>query len=347
MRRAGIWLILLSLTLSLAVPLAYGGIDGLSALRDLPAADFALLLGMAMLGWLCNAARLHLLARNLRVYLGAKTVVSTIIACEFAAVATPLGSGSLPMHILLLSRQGISAGRTLGIMAMDRIMDLIFFATALPLALAIYVFHSGQTDFLHWGVTAIILLTVGLAIVYVSIRHHRPVVNAIGYGLWRIPLFKKKRLRIVRWFVHFNNSMRMLFTMGPASLALLYALCVGHWLIRYSILPLLLWFTGHPTPWSYLFVAQGLALFSGQLSMLPGGGGGVELALGLLLSPYLNLAATAAALLEWRFITFHWSLLIGTPVFLFLMGRRPGSHKAGSNAQTLDTDAQPSMDQLA
>jgi uncharacterized protein (TIRG00374 family) len=334
MRRTGVWLILLSITLSLAVPLAYGGIAGLGALRDLPAATFVLLLIMAMLCWLCGAARLCLLARALGVHLSAKTTVSTIIACEFAAVTTPFGSGSLPTHVLLLSRRGLDAGRTFAIMAMDRIMDLIFFATALPFAFAAYVLDSGHGDLPRWGLTAGALLLAGLCLLYAVVHHHRSLAVHLGRAINLIPWLKSKRRRLARMFIQFHNSVRLLFYMGRGSLGLLYVLCMSHWLMRYSILPLLLWITGHAVPWSYLFVVQGLALFVGQLSMLPGGGGGVELALSMLLRPYLTPAVTAATLLGWRFVTFHWSLLAGAPVFLWLMGWR--SARVVMNATRVD-----------
>ena len=323
MRRSGIGLILLSIALSLAVPLAYGGITALKALRDLPVAAFALLLMMGMLSWLYSGARLRLLAHGLGVELSANTAVSTIIACEFAAVTTPLGSGSLPTHVLLLSRHGLGAGRTMAVMAMDRVMDLIFFATALPLTLAVYVFDSNHNDLLRWGLIAGALLLTGLCLLYALARHHRPLAMQLGRAIRYIPWLNTRRRRLARMLIQFHNSLRSLFNMGRGSLLLLYVLCMSHWLIRYSILPLLLWFSGHTVPWSYLFVVQGLALFVGQLSMLPGGGGGVELALTMLLRPYLSPAVTAATLLGWRFVTFHWSLLAGAPVFLWLMGRHP------------------------
>lgn len=322
MHRTGVWLIPLSIILSLAVPLAYGGLAALGALQDVPAAAFVSLLIMAMLTWLCGAARLHLLARALGVHLGAKTTVSTIVACEFAAVTTPFGSGSLPTHVLLLSRRGLSAGRTIAVMAMDRVMDLIFFATALPVAFAAYGRDSGHGDLLRWGLTAGALLLSGLCLLYALGRHHRSLAVYLGRAINHIPWLRGKRRRLARTFIQFHNGVRLLFKMGRGSLVLLYVLCLSHWLIRYSILPLLLWVTGHAVPWSYLFVVQGLALFVGQLSMLPGGGGGVELVLSVLLRPYLTPAVTAATLLGWRFVTFHWSLLAGAPVFLWLMGRR-------------------------
>ncbi len=70
---------------------------------------------------------------------------------------------------------------------------------------------------------------------------------------------------------------------------------------------------------------------------------GSVFACGPLPRSYLNPAAT---LLAWRFITFHWSLLIGAPVFLFLMGRRPSRPNAGLNAHSSESAAQSSINQL-
>ena len=330
MRRGGVWLILLSIALSLAVPLAYGGAAVLSALRELPAAVFALLLFMAVLSWLFSAARLRLLTRALGVRLSANYAVSAIIASEFAAVTTPLGSGSLPVHVLLLSRRGLGAGRTIAVMAMDRVMDLIFFVTALPIAFVSFGLASGHGDVPRWGAIAGALLLSSLCLLYALIRRHRSLVMYLGRAIGLVPGLKNRRRRLARMFIQFHNSMRLLFKMGRGPLAALYILCMSHWLIRYSILPVLLWAAGHTVPWSYLFFAQGLALFVGQMSMLPGGGGGVELALSILLRPYLTPAVTAASLLGWRFITFHCSLLAGALVFPWLMGRRPAHRIANA-----------------
>jgi uncharacterized protein (TIRG00374 family) len=325
MRRGGVWLILLSIALSIAVPLAYGGAAALSALRELPAAVFALLLFMVILSWLCSAARLRLLTRALGIYLSTDYAVSTVVASEFAAVTTPLGSGSLPAHVLLLSRRGLSAGRTVAVMAMDRVMDLIFFAIALPIVFVFFGLESGQGDLPRWGAIAGGLLLSALCLLYALIRRHRSLVAYAARAIGRVPGLKNRRGRLVRAFIQFRNSMRLLFKMGRGPLSALCILCMSHWLIRYSILPVLLWAAGQAVPWSYLFIVQGLALFVGQMSMLPGGGGGVELALSVLLRPYLTSAVTAASLLGWRFITFHCSILAGALVFPWLMSRRPAN----------------------
>lgn len=50
--------------------------------------------------------------------------------------------------------------------------------------------------------------------------------------------------------------------------------------------------------------------------------GGVETALSMLLHPYLTAPIIAATLLGWRFITLYWSMLVGAPVFIWLVRQR-------------------------
>ena len=104
-------------------------------------------------------------------------------------------------------------------------------------------------------------------------------------------------------------------------LLLLYLLCVGHWLLRYGVLPVLLWALDSPLAWAYLFMAQGLVLLAGQLAFLPGGGA-VELGLGRFLSPYLTPAAIAAVLLAWRGFTYYGTILAGAPLLVLIVGHK-------------------------
>src|SRR3569832_2385903 len=61
-------------------------------------------------------------------------------------------------------------------------------------------------------------------------------------------------------------------------------------------------------------------MFAGQDAKLPGGGGAVELGLGLFLSPNLTPAVTAAVLLAWRGFTYYGALLVGAPLIVWAMG---------------------------
>src|SRR3569832_1928808 len=131
-------------------------------------------------------------------------------------------------------------------------------------------------------------------------------------------------------------------------LMLLYLCCAGHWLLRYGVLPVLLWCLDIHIPWAYLFMVQGVVLFAGQVAMLPGGGGAVELGLGLFLSPYLTPAVTAAVLLAWRGFTYYGALLVGAPLFVWAMGSlRPDTGRLTQHENEQRRRNKPSQQLLA
>lgn len=320
MRRHWLILILLSLALSVSVPLVYGGLGGFYGLRKLSPWVMLLLLGMVLVGWMLNAARVRLLGKALDVRLSRRHAMTTVVSTEFAGLATPAASGAAPTFLFLLSRYGFPLGPAAGVMAVDFFMDMVFFLTALPGALLLYVFEENGADALRLVVLVSIALGGGVLTLLVLLRYYRPLALRVGRVLNRHPRLSRFRYRLARSLIHFRRSVRLLLQMGPARLTALYLLCFGHWTVRYSILPVLLVFMGHPVPWGYLFVGQGLALFGGLLTFLPGGGGGVEAGLSALLRPYLDPATTATALLAWRFVTFYWYLLVGGPLFAVVTG---------------------------
>ncbi len=324
MRRSWGFLIVVSLALSLAVPVLYGGLDSLAHLRRLPLWVVALLLGMVLLGWNFNAARVHLLARYLGSPMGRRQALATVVSAEFAWCASPAGAGGPATYVFLLSRHGLAVGRGAALVAVDQLTDLVFFATAMPLALALYALHRGISHPLRLFVLVAVLVLGGAATLAWLVRHYRPLALGLGRLLRHVPRLSKVRYRLARWLVQFKQGVRLLLAMGKGRMFLLYLFCVGHWMMRYGVLPVLLWLLGESVPWGYLFAIQALLGFVAHAAFLPGGGGGVEVAFGALLSPYLDPVTSAFVLLVWRFCTFYWYLLAGAPVFVLSTGNMAG-----------------------
>lgn len=322
MKRSWVFLVSVSLTLSLAVPLLYGGLESLKRLNSLPWWGFATLLSMVCGAWLCNAARMRILVAGLGARLSGPAAVGTVISAEFAGVATPASTGWAATYILLLRRSGLRVGHGAAVVAVDQLTDLLFFATAVPLALALLAFRGGISHPPGLLMLSLGLVLGGVALMAVTLRHYRVVVRLIGRFMKRVPRLRGVRYRVARWLVQFRASIRLLLTMGWARLFALYLLCVAHWMLRYGVLPVLLWFMRESVPWSYLFLAQGLMLFAGHLTFLPGGGGGVEVSFGALLRPYLDPVTLTVAVLLWRFFTFYWYLIAGAPIFMLTTGGR-------------------------
>lgn len=321
MRRHWLLLIVLSLALSLGVPLYLGGLEGLFRLLKLPAEAVVLLLALVLGEWLFHAARLPLLAHTLGYRLGMGSAVSTVVAAEFAGLATPAGTGAGATYIFLLNRKGLPVGMAAGLSAVNLLIDIVFFATALPVVAIVYLLgdHLGAT--LPISGVVIGLPVLGLTALVAVIRYHRRLALWVGHRMHRTPRQRRLRFRLARLLIQFRQSVRLLARMGWQRLLLLYVLCTGRYLLRYALLPVVLIFLGHAVPWEYLFITQAVALFVGVATFLPGGGGGVEVGMGLLLRPYLDAATISTALLAWRFLTFYWYMIVGGVVFVLTTGR--------------------------
>lgn len=324
-RRPWLFLIILSITLSVSVPVVYGGFASLTGLTRLPWWGFFLLLGMVLLGWCVNAARVRLLTHSLGGRLRYGDAVMAVVSAEFAGATTPAGAGEPATYVFLLARGGLRAGQGAAVVAVDKFTDLVFFATAIPIAL---LFYAGGEDISHPSrmmALGVSLVLAGFVLLALLLRNYRRVAIGLGRLLRRAPRLRHSGFRLARALVQFRQSVRFLLTMHRGRLLALYSLCLAHWLLRYSVLPVLLWILGESVPWGYLFVAQGILLFLAQATFLPGGGGGVEVGFSALLLPYLNATSTATALLLWRFFTFYWYLIAGAPVFTVTGGTRARS----------------------
>lgn len=321
LRRAGLPL-LAALLLGIAVPLLWSGGQVVAGLQQLPWRMLLLGLAMIALSWCCNASRLHVLAGGLGHHLGWWRSLGTIMATEFAICATPGGTGGPLVFAQLLGSRGLSGATALALYAFAQLSDMLVFAVAL------LVFAISLHDFSNRVVSgdqlwlllpfAVGVLTAAVA----ALRHYRPVLRISGHALRGLGVSARWQRRSARWALQFRKGVTLLVRLPRWRLALAFALCFAHWVARYSVLLLLIWALGKSIPWAYLYAIQMISLAAGQLVPLPGGSGGVELAMSALLAPYLQPAAAAGVVLGWRFATYHWYLLAGAPVFALMAGSR-------------------------
>ncbi len=313
----------LALAVSLAIPLFLTNArHTLAGLEAVPPGLVALSLAMVGLGWAFNAARLRLLCTHIGHRIPWASALAMVVSTEFAGASTPGGIGSALAYVFQLHRRGVHSARAASLYAVDHLMDLAFFGSAFPLALIWLVLgdHSAQP---LWVALATLGPLAGGAVLIIAVlrpRSRRRRLNGL-MARWFRPS-PERRLRQARWWISFRSTLAMTVAMPRSRLALLYANCAGHWLLRYSVLPLILAGLGHPLPWPYLFLMQGVLLFAGQLSLLPGGAGGVELGFAALLAGWTDRPTIAVALVLWRFATFYWYLLLGGAVFATTVGHR-------------------------
>lgn len=310
-----------ALPLSLVIPFAIGGWDALSELRNIPLWIIAAGVGLVSMGWISQAIKLKLIMRGVGESISLRKALATVLASEFASSATPAGTGAAITETYLLHRHGLSSAKAASVFALEQILDLFFFVTAL-VVLAI-VLLTGPQDF-HLGfqiATMGLLLLGGFVGLWFFARHYRPVLLWTGRLLERLNVSAKRRKLIARWVIRFRNGLSMILSFSRWRLSTIYMLAATHWLLRYSALFLIIEALGQHVPWSYLFFIQMFSLGIGQMTLLPGGSGSVEISFSILLAPWLGASTIAATLIAWRFVTYYWYFIVGGPVFLVFAGK--------------------------
>lgn len=315
----GLWLLLGGLAGAALVPLVLGGDDLFGRLGAFPPGLLLLMLGMILIGWTLNAWRLRLLLGTHP--LGAGRALGAVMATEFAICATPAGAGGPLTLMALLRREGVSPARGTAIFAVEQLCDLLFFVCALLGVLGYGLTHALDSRMAQLLAASTALIGIALVLLGLLGRFHRQVLRLNGRLVQRLGVSAHRQRRWARALIDFRNALRAAFRLPTAVLSGVFAITVVHWLLRYSVLYLALRGLGSELAWAWTFLVQMVALSAGQLSLLPGGAGSAELASAALLTPLVGASVSAAAIVIWRFVTYHFYLLAGAPVFLALAGR--------------------------
>ena len=318
MRRHWRWLLLAALTVGAVVPLVMGGPAAFHELARLPLSRLLGMLALIGLCWNLNAWRLRLMLNGRAPGMGHGSALATVMVTEFSLNATPGGSGAPFTLAALLSRHGVAPARATAVLAVDQLTDMLVFATLLP-TVALY----GLARYLDWGgwwqlAVPLGLLVGGLVLVALLARHQRRVLIASGDLLAWLGLRRRRRYRMARAVLRFRRGLEETLAVPRRRLLLMFALCLLHWLLRYSVIYLAVAALGEHLDWTYGFFVQMVAMGAGHLTLLPGGAGGAEVAGAALLNPWLGTVTAATVIVVWRFVTFYWYLIAGGLVMLFL-----------------------------
>ncbi|TFH86486.1 flippase-like domain-containing protein [Billgrantia azerbaijanica] len=310
--------------LATVVPLLVGGEALWQSPPDVSPALLAGMLGMVLAGWNLNALRLRLLLAGRAGRLRQHRALGLVVATEFAICASPAGSGGPVTLLILLARRGLRPARASAIFLIDQCCDLLFFLLALT-GIAAWQLAGAMVE-PHAGL--LVSALAGLVVLLAA-----PLL--VG---WRLPallrwapgrLPRRRRRALARRLLAFRHALLVTLRLPTATLVAIMLLCAGHWMLRYSLLYLSLTGIGASIAWSWTFLVQMLSMAAGQLSLLPGGSGAAELSTAALLLPFTSPDTAAVAILLWRLVTFHFYLVAGAPVFLYLMTRHQTPQRVG------------------
>ncbi|QEL10719.1 flippase-like domain-containing protein [Kushneria phosphatilytica] len=316
-----IWLLLAGLVAVLAIPILLGGSGLIHQLAGFPLWLFAMMLGMILVCWFINGLKLKVLLAGHAGPLGSMRAMAIMMAAEFAICATPGGTGGPLTLMALLARRGVRPARTTAVFAVDQIIDLVFFLSAM-IGMMIYVITRAVDVRLGWMLMMPMMLLIGgLILILLLGRYHRSLMRVLGRMLAGLRVRPHTRRKLARRLLNFRNALAETLQMPRYRLVVAFLLGVVHWLIRYSVLYFTLIGLGKHMDWAWTFLVQMLSMAAGQITLLPGGAGGAELSSSALLAPVIGQSTAAAAILIWRAVTYYFYLVAGAPVFMMMAGR--------------------------
>ena len=278
------------------------------------------------------AVRLQLLGRNQGFGISYPAALLVHLVSVFGAVITPSNAGGGPTAAMALNRIGLPFGRSLGVILQVFILDLFFFAWAVPLGL-VYLLVSDTVE-LPTAIEAVGLGMAALALggaVALS-RYPRPVVafllTASGWpGLRR---FEARVRAVARDYYRSSRS----YGRTPALMRVtLNAITAVHWLAAFVLLWGFLELYGVDLSLVVTLALLNILTLVSLFVPTPGGAGFVEAAVGLSVGSYATDGSVAGALLLWRMLAFNIIFLVGPFAgwLLYLRaggrGRKPGRRK--------------------
>lgn len=321
MRRA-LALFAVGLVLGLSIAFIYGGSGLFHRLAAFPLSVLFAVLAMIFVGWNFNAGRMRLMLSGIGKPMGHGRSLATVMATEFAISATPAGSGGLLTYAFLLKRHGVPGTAATAMYATDIMIDMLVFNIALLVATLAFFVHPAQLH-IGWEIAMLAGLILGmLSLAWVAVQHYRPVLLWIGrHNILNRRLSAANRRILIRGVLSFRQALHLILGFSRLRLFGIFLCCLGHWVLRYSVLYVIIVGMDRDVYWAYTFLIQMLAFTAGHFTMLPGGSGGVELSFTALLAPVLDHATLGAVLLMWRFTTYYFYLIAGAPVFFLFVGK--------------------------
>lgn len=322
LRRAGPFLIAAAIVIAAIFPLLLGGRAAIANAFELRADKYLCLFVLVVTGWLLRAFKQGLLMQRLGVRTGAWRTLGISLAIDCAFLATPGGVGGYAAGIYYVRKAGTSYAAATAIAAGDQILDLLFFALAMPLAALSLAQVSELPPALSasaafGGLIALVALAVLIAL--------RRRLAAWFFGargpVERLAFLRRRRESLQSFFDNVGGEARKMMRGSPAYFALAFSATAVQWLTRYGVLWLILDLFDHSVPFALLLLLQGVVLHVAQWTGMPAGGGGADIGLAATLAPFVPTGTVASALLLWRIGTLYLPLIAGAIAVIALRWR--------------------------
>ncbi len=128
------------------------------------------------------------------------------------------------------------AARAAALCTVDQLLDLAFFLSLLPLLAVLRLGGQAPIALPHPLLLLALMLSAGLALAALALWKYRRLLSIAGRLLGVLRIRRARRVRLARVCLRFRDGIRLILGLPPRRLLAVYALCAAHWLLRYSIL---------------------------------------------------------------------------------------------------------------
>ncbi|AGK60823.1 hypothetical protein Asulf_00814 [Archaeoglobus sulfaticallidus PM70-1] len=275
--------------------------------------------------WAFWALRLQYLSLNLGKRISFSYALQATISSSFLAAITPSSAGGEPLRAKMLSDAGMSYGEATATVLAERLLDAIFFITALPFMVILSGFK------VRFGVYAGVIFTItfiGFLVLMYMIFKDQENIDKITSKISFIFRFWKKDVGsrvydvVKKELLFFRSALIDLAKIPKLRILVLLILTSLTWIFEFCVpSALLLAMKSHPY-WIESIASQLFLIILSLIPLTPGASGIAETGMLYFYSYFVNSAYMGTLVGLWRIITYHTNLVVGLLVNIKVFGYR-------------------------
>ena len=279
---------------------------------------------LALVPWFTNALRLLIWTRFVGYRVRFSDTFRITLGAELASSVFPTSSGGEVFRWGMMVQKGVTQGQAASIVTLGYLEDLVFFATALPVAfvvseaweLPVFASVGRQLQDLQGRAVFIALLllavTLGIRLAWRSVLKGVVGSQPRRWGL-RFSARLKRKSRKTRH--DFRGVWKMVVARGKMRFLLTFLITAVQWSSRYSVATAVAYFLGAPVDPVLFFLLQWVIFTAMMFIPTPGASGGAEAAFVLVYSALMPAGLIGIATALWRMLTFYFQLALGSVLF--------------------------------
>ncbi len=280
--------------------------------------------------WFCDAGRFCALARAAQEHVSFKLGVALTWLNYFGSAVTPMQSGGGPFQVYALYKRGIPVGKGIAITLIRTMLTVLILTIAVPLIWLIDPDIMRESKFLK-GLVFYVFIVIMMTWAFIIFTIMRPdIFKKLGRAflmfLKKFNILKSNR-KVIKSFQWLDREVdnyilnfKLLIDSGKSWLCVAIMLSVGHLLLLFSVLPILMSAVGLPFRYTQTIAVQAVFMFILYFIPTPGASGVAEGGGALLYSMLMpaNIAGIMSVIC--RFFTDYISIFMGVIVVIRMLG---------------------------